>query len=97
MANVRVIPALDQDGSQLWQHQECEGVASLHRINARVQDPAGVPTPMSETPCPMCGEPGDWWPLYRPASKQEAEKIDRRGEALERAARQAVKALNKAL
>ena len=90
MADVRVIEAHDQDGSQLWQHDGCWGTQPASNLGG--QD---APPPKK---CPLCGEPGgSWYPLYRPSGPREIELIDRTADRIEAAARQARELLTRAL
>lgn len=95
MATVELIPATDQDGSELWQHEECSGVQPANRVAH--PDSMGEGTPDTEHPCPMCGEPGLWLPLYRPAGRAEINKIEHREQRRDRAVRRAQLALAEAL
>lgn len=96
MAEIRLIPAYDQDGTQLWQHESCLGVQPASALNG-IATGVGDASASAGRKCPLCGERGFWFPLYRPAGQHEVDQIDRTAERIEAAARKAVIDLNRAL
>lgn len=99
MAEIRLIPALDQDGSQLWQHESCMGVQPASNLvkGTEITIGKGDASASVSRRCPLCGETGFWYPLYRPAGQREVDLIDRTADRIEAAARKAVVDLNRAL
>jgi hypothetical protein len=96
MAEIRLVPAYDQDGTQLWQHESCWGVQPASNLND-ITIGKGDASASTGRKCPLCGERGFWFPLYRPAGQREVDLIDRTADRIEAAARKAVVDLNRAL
>jgi hypothetical protein len=89
MAEIRLTEATGSDDSQLWWHDRHGCVQSATSLGG--QD---APAPKR---CPVCGEPGTWYPMYRPATLADVARVDRRTAKIEAAARKAVVDLNRAL